>query len=71
VIKTTEAANRNVIRRAISSPLLSLDKNEREPVTGPALSIIGFAIATSHFGFYWIWLIACNSFSTTSLGSFA
>src|ERR1700723_2356020 len=37
VISTTEAANKNVIRRAISSPSRRRPKKEREPATGPAL----------------------------------
>src|SRR5260370_34885968 len=37
VTSTTEAANKNVIIRAISSPSRSRDRNERKPETGPAL----------------------------------
>src|SRR5438445_6051441 len=36
VTRTTEAANKNVISRAISSPSRSLLRNEREPDIGPA-----------------------------------
>src|ERR1700675_3061999 len=37
VTSTTEAANRKVMTRAISSPSRSRETNEREPTTGPAL----------------------------------
>src|SRR6266850_762068 len=46
VIKTTEAANKNVIIRAISSPSRSRDKNEREPTAGPALGTVVVVVAT-------------------------
>src|SRR6267378_472734 len=46
VIKTTEAANKNVMIRAISSPSRSRDKNEREPTTGPALGTVVVVVAT-------------------------
>ena len=70
VISTTIAAKIKVISRAISSPSRSLDKNEREPTAGSALGTVGFAVATSLF-VYCTLLIACNSLSTTSFGSFA
>ncbi len=40
VIRTTEAANKKVISRAISSPSRRRLKKEREPATGPALGTI-------------------------------
>src|SRR5258708_20110385 len=40
VTSTTEAANKNVISRAISSPSRSRLKNEREPAMGPALGTV-------------------------------
>lgn len=46
VSKTTEAANRNVMRRAISSPSRRRDKNEREPTTGPAPETVVVVVAT-------------------------
>src|SRR5215467_1771298 len=46
VISTTEAANRKVIRRAISSPSRNRDKNEREPATGSALGTVVVVVAT-------------------------
>jgi hypothetical protein len=48
-----------------------LDRKEREPTTGPALCRVGFAVATSLFAGYWIWLSAFSSFCTTSLGNLA
>src|SRR5215831_11271176 len=46
VSKTTEAANRNVISRAISSPSRRRNKNEREPATGPAPETVVVVVAT-------------------------
>src|SRR6266478_130562 len=46
VTRTTEAANRNVIMRAISSPSRSRERNEREPATGPALGTVLIVVAT-------------------------
>jgi hypothetical protein len=43
-MKTTEAANKKVIMRAISSPSRRRLKNEREPATGPALGTIVVAL---------------------------
>src|SRR5262249_44425798 len=68
VTRTTVAANRNVIRRAISSPLRNRERNEREPVAGPAFGTVVVDVATV---VYWIEVIAFNSFATTSLGSLA
>src|SRR5260370_17085615 len=39
VTRTTEAANRKVIIRAISSPSRRRERNEREPATGPPLGM--------------------------------
>src|SRR4030081_2704069 len=44
--RTTEAANRNVIMRAISSPWRRRERNEREPATGPALGTEVVVVAT-------------------------
>src|SRR5262249_3153114 len=44
VIRTTVAANKNVTRRAISSPSRRRVKNEREPATGPALGTVVLAL---------------------------
>src|SRR5579864_48775 len=40
VMSTTEAANRKVTRRAISSPSRRRAKKEREPTAGPALGTV-------------------------------
>src|SRR5229473_8492110 len=71
VISTTEAANKNVIARAISSPSRSRERNEREPATGPAPGTVVVVVATMLRQLYWILLMAFNSLVTTSLGSFA
>src|ERR1700720_2169570 len=47
VTSTTEAANKNVISRAISSPSRSRLKNEREPAMGPALGTVVVAAIAS------------------------
>src|SRR6266403_3144528 len=46
VTRTTEAANRKVIMRAISSPWRRRERNEREPATGPALGTVVVVVAT-------------------------
>src|SRR2546423_7655167 len=46
VTRTTEAANKKVIMRAISSPSRSREKSEREPATGPALGTVVVVVAT-------------------------
>src|ERR1700674_5158153 len=46
VTRTTEAANRKVIMRAISSPWRSRERNERGPTTGPALGTVVVVVAT-------------------------
>ena len=46
VINTTEAANKKVMRRAISSPSRRRDINEREPVAGPAVPRVVLVVAT-------------------------
>src|SRR5438309_5854793 len=47
VTRTTEAANKKVIMRAISSPSRSREKSEREPATGPALgTVVVVVVAT-------------------------
>src|SRR5437879_13720010 len=46
VTRTTEAANKKVIIRAISSPSRSRKRNERKPATGPALGTVVVAVAT-------------------------
>jgi len=46
VIKTSDAANTKVIKRAISSPSRKRERKEREPATGPALGIDGVAVVT-------------------------
>src|SRR5579859_7918706 len=46
-MKTTEAANKKVIMRAISSPSRRRLKNEREPATGPALGTMVVAVDIS------------------------
>src|SRR5437879_7384026 len=46
VTSTTEAANKKVTMRAISSPSRRRDKNEREPATGPALVTVVVVVAT-------------------------
>src|SRR5260370_30524764 len=46
VKSTTEAANKNVIIRAISSPSRSRERNEREPETGPAPGTVVVVVAT-------------------------
>jgi len=46
VISTTDAANRNVISRAISSPLRNRERNEREPATGLAFGTFMDEVAT-------------------------
>src|SRR5256885_7554425 len=45
VTSTTEAANKKVIIRAISSPWRSRERNEREPATGPALGTVLVVVA--------------------------
>src|SRR5215472_9850451 len=45
-MSTTEAANRNVMIRAISSPSRSRDKREREPARGPAPGTVVDVVAT-------------------------
>src|SRR5579859_3321295 len=47
VTNTTEAANRNVTNRAISSPSRSRLRNEREPGIGPALGTVVVAAIVS------------------------
>src|SRR6266571_6089194 len=51
VRRTTEAANKKVIIRAISSPSRSRERNERKPATGPALGTVVVVDATSSAGF--------------------
>src|SRR5438552_3949857 len=46
VTRTTEAANKKVIMRAISSPSRRRERNEREPRTGPALGTMVVVVAT-------------------------
>src|SRR6266478_4795465 len=46
VTRTTEAANKNVITRAISSPSRSRERKERELAAGPALGTIVVAVDT-------------------------
>src|SRR6266568_282185 len=46
VTRTTEAANRKVIIRAISSPSRRRERNEREPATGPPLGMVVVVVAT-------------------------
>src|SRR2546421_2512533 len=47
VTRTTEAANKKVIMRAISSPSRRRERNEREPATGPALgTVVVVVVAT-------------------------
>jgi len=46
VTSTTEAANKNVMIRTISSPSRSRDRNEREPATGLALGTVVVVVAT-------------------------
>src|SRR5438045_3267058 len=63
VTSTTEAANRNVMTRAISSPLRSLETNERETPTGPALgkfvlvadTLLNLAQSLGFFGDHFRW----------------
>ncbi len=43
---TTEAANKKVMIRAISSPSRRREKNEREPATGPPLETVVVVVAT-------------------------
>src|SRR6266849_9991054 len=71
VMSTTEAANKKVIIRAISSLSRSRERNEREPEIGPAPGTMVVVVATMLRQLYWILLMAFNSFVTTSLGSFA
>src|SRR5271157_743467 len=47
VMSTTEAANKNVMSRTISSPSRRRVKNEREPATGPALGRIVLVVDIS------------------------
>src|ERR1700730_114029 len=70
VIKTTVAANRKVIRRAISSPEARRDRKERESEDGLAPLTVVLDVATV-LPYYWMLPIAFFSISTTSLGSFA
>jgi hypothetical protein len=46
-MSTTEAANKNVISRTISSPSRRRVKNEREPATGPALGRVVLVVDIS------------------------
>src|SRR6266436_7698356 len=46
VTRTTEAANKKVIMRAISSPSRRRERNEREPATGLALGTVVVVVAT-------------------------
>src|SRR5438132_11435965 len=46
VTRTTEAANKKVIMRAISSPSRSRERNAREPAAGPALGTMVVVVAT-------------------------
>src|SRR5260370_41909574 len=46
VKSTTEAANKKVIIRAISSPSRSRERNQREPETGPAPGTVVIVLAT-------------------------
>src|ERR1700694_1223885 len=46
VTRPTEAANKKVIMRAISSPSRSRERNEREPTTGPAPGTVVVVVAT-------------------------
>src|ERR1700674_363954 len=71
VTRTTEAANKNVISRAISPPSRSRERKEREPATGPALGTVVDVVATRFGQPYWTLLMAFNSLLTTSFGSFA
>src|SRR5713101_6321502 len=71
VTRTTEAANKKVIMRAISSPSRRRLRKEREPATGPALGTVVVVVATLFGKPYWTLLMATNSLVTTSLGSFA
>src|SRR5271169_1602664 len=43
-MRTTEAANKNVMSRTISSPSRRRRKKEREPTTGPALGRVVLAV---------------------------
>src|SRR5580700_2798419 len=71
VTSTTEAANKKVIRRAISSPSRRRERKEREPAAGPALGTVVVDVATLFGQPYWILSMAFNSLATTSLGSLA
>src|SRR2546427_11196847 len=46
VTRTTQAANRKGIIRALSSPSRSRERNARKPATGPALGTEGVVVAT-------------------------
>src|SRR6267154_5100904 len=46
VTRTTEAANKKVIIRAISSPSRSRERNARKPAMGPALGTVVVVVAT-------------------------
>src|SRR6059058_3970719 len=46
VMRTTDAANKKVNMRAISSPSRNRERNEREPATGPALGTMVVVVAT-------------------------
>src|SRR6266851_4033868 len=46
VTRTTEAANKKVMIRAISSPWRRRERNEREPARGPALGTVVVVVAT-------------------------
>src|SRR6266481_1433528 len=45
VTSTTEAANKKVTMRAISSPSRRRERNERKPATGPALGTVVVVVA--------------------------
>jgi len=45
-MRTTDAANKKVNMRAISSPSRNRERNEREPATGPALGTMVVVVAT-------------------------
>src|SRR5207245_7399781 len=44
VMRTTDAANKKVNMRAISSPSRNRERNEREPATGPAQARARFSL---------------------------
>src|SRR5205814_9052570 len=46
VSRAAEAANKNVVKRAISSPSRRRDRKEREPAAGPALRTVVAVVDT-------------------------